>query len=507
MRNPVRRRGLSHIFLRVFLSVVGISLLVFCIVAAVIAYSAWSMGQNWPAFVVQSYMEDVLAHLQEVESPSPDDFINVFLSTADERISALVMKSAEGERLFIYDKALLGEAGEASIGPREGVDVSTFSSSDEDRRDFSKRVMTYGIEIQSQDDGSYSYTVSSGNFDDGTSYVSYVYPEAVKREDIAGSVFVAIDGQAAFSFDILVFPMADYQPTRFIVDALVVMIAWIIPLALVVSIVAAWRFSRRTSSSILEMQKALSQIASNDFDIEINPQTTYEFAKISESIYELRDSLERNQRERKEWIRSLAHDLNTPLTSMGIIVDGMADGVFPADGKNLSRLKGELDVLTGRIASVRYYSSLMSPELKLERHQMKALDALSSAINSFPRRDLIDIDVPEDEMLDVDPTYFNRALKEVLDNALEAIGTNDGRICIKVRGGVVEISNPGHLPYPLPDFFEPWVRGDQSRHSGGAGLGLPITGQILRLHGGKASISQVSPDTVLVRLDLSSKSD
>ena len=75
-----------------------------------------------------------------------------------------------------------------------------------------------------------------------------------------------------------------------------------------------------------------------------------------------------------------------------------------------------------------------------------------------------------------------------------------GNIHIHVSAGVIRVINRGKLPDPLPDFFEPWSRGDISRHEGGAGLGLPIAGQIMRVQDGKASIRQ-DGENVVVTLD------
>ena len=52
----------------------------------------------------------------------------------------------------------------------------------------------------------------------------------------------------------------------------------------------------------------------------------------------------------------------------------------------------------------------------------------------------------------------------------------------------IVIQNSGHLPNPLPQFFEPWARGDASRTEGGSGLGLPIVYQIMELHSGAVKI-------------------
>ena len=65
---------------------------------------------------------------------------------------------------------------------------------------------------------------------------------------------------------------------------------------------------------------------------------------------------------------------------------------------------------------------------------------------------------------------------------------------------VVTISNRGHLPDPLPQFFEPWARGDASRTQGGSGLGLSIVYQIMELHGGKVSIKE---ENGIVSVDMS----
>ena len=60
------------------------------------------------------------------------------------------------------------------------------------------------------------------------------------------------------------------------------------------------------------------------------------------------------------------------------------------------------------------------------------------------------------------------------------------------------ITNEGTID-PSIDFFEPWSRGDSSRHEPGTGLGLPIVYQVMRLHEGRATIEQVE-NTVVVTL-------
>ena len=82
---------------------------------------------------------------------------------------------------------------------------------------------------------------------------------------------------------------------------------------------------------------------------------------------------------------------------------------------------------------------------------------------------------------------------EVLKNSIEYRTGNEKpewRAVVTDDYLVVTISNHGRLPDPLPQFFEPWARGDASRTQGGSGLGLSIVYQIMELHGGKVSIRE-----------------
>ena len=95
-----------------------------------------------------------------------------------------------------------------------------------------------------------------------------------------------------------------------------------------------------------------------------------------------------------------------------------------------------------------------------------------------------------------------RAAEEILYNAGE-YSSGDKKIVIRCfydkASAVITVRNSGKLPDPRPQFFEPWARGDDSRTSGGSGLGLPIVYQIMELHSGAVSIDE-SDGFVEVRL-------
>ena len=102
---------------------------------------------------------------------------------------------------------------------------------------------------------------------------------------------------------------------------------------------------------------------------------------------------------------------------------------------------------------------------------------------------------PSVSSLQGDAALLQQAAHALLDNALKA---GEGDVTWELGENSMSFSNVGTLAEDV-DFFEPWARGDQGRSTSGSGLGLPIVFQIMRLHGGQATIRQ-SGETVVASL-------
>ena len=243
---------------------------------------------------------------------------------------------------------------------------------------------------------------------------------------------------------------------------------------------------------------ALEEISHGGENVTIARQRTYELDEIARSIRELDINLQKNKFARKEWIRSIAHDLNTPLTSINLLVEGLADGIWQADDNFIATLRREVGSMTSRISAVRYFATLMDPDFTVQRQELDLGQLVSATVGQIASA-RISLTVLSSSEVSVDQALTARALSEVLKNALEA---DDGQVSVVVDGTVVRVRNRGRLPEDHPDLFEPWARGDRSRHEGGNGLGLPIVGQICYLLGAGVDIRQ-DRDDVVVTLDFS----
>lgn len=484
-----KHRALGRYFFRAFFTTVAVVATFVFFQVALAAWSMWNMNRNWPSFVANDYMTRVMEMFSSYEDPTIEEVFDTFTGAMDNKVSGLLIRNLSDNTMFIYGHL-----------PREenpvGMSASFMRSVDtsQDVTTFTKQSAVFSIDITVGDEGFSAKLTSYEPGLHGYGAVTYTVPSFIRSEDIAATVFVTINDDVLICFDLLVINMHNYESTRYVVDAIVLALVWMLPVGLVASLIVALVLSRKNSRSISEIEHALDRISHGENDVSIPPQKVYELDEIARSIRSLDESLKRNKIARKEWIRSIAHDLNTPITSLYLMVEGLKDGVFQPDSAFLEQLSGEITSLSERIDTVRYYASLLDPDLKLDRQSIDLATALAPVLSSYDSG-TVRTEVVSSETVLIDGSCAERAVKEVVDNAL----SYGSQALVRIEGHTVTVTNPGHLPPGHPDLFEPWARGDRSRHSGGSGLGLPITGQIMSLLSGQVEIAEQG-ENVVVRL-------
>jgi NtrC-family two-component system sensor histidine kinase KinB len=206
-------------------------------------------------------------------------------------------------------------------------------------------------------------------------------------------------------------------------------------------------------------------------------------------------ALERVQEQREDLVRTLAHDLRSPLAVIGMNAHILRQG--NADGDVLRRATGieaSVAAVTTMLEDLVEVTRLESGHVALERRAVR-LDALVTGVRDrVPGRaanDRVRIDVPADlPPVDVDPQRFERVLVNLLSNALKYAPGSSPVVLAAARdeAGVVltvRDEGPGIAAQDLPRLFEKYYRAASTRGQDGLGLGLYISRLLVEAHGGR----------------------
>jgi two-component system heavy metal sensor histidine kinase CusS len=199
----------------------------------------------------------------------------------------------------------------------------------------------------------------------------------------------------------------------------------------------------------------------------------------------------------------LAHELRTPIGNML----GEAQVALTRERSSeeyrsiIESTAAECERLSGIINNLLFLARAESAEQQIKRSLFDgraALEKIASFYQTAAEDRHVNIACEGEGQIFADPALFNRALSNLIDNALRftadggkihiSIGTRDGRTEISVRD-----TGAGIAPEHLPRVFDRFYRGDASRSSAGTGLGLALVKSIVDLHGGSVAIKS-EPD-------------
>ncbi len=200
-------------------------------------------------------------------------------------------------------------------------------------------------------------------------------------------------------------------------------------------------------------------------------------------------------------LRSISHDLRTPLTTMknGAEVLLGEGKLSEADRREiLTDITEKADWTIRLVENLLSLSRIDSEHLTVKKKPEALEEIVPQAVNKM-RGVLggrtVHYDMPSELMLvPMDATLIMQTLTNILGNAVKYTA-EDGNITIKVwdsgRNAVFRISNDGEpiAEADLPHVFEAYYKGGDSTKDSGGGLGLSICKLIVTAHGGKISAS------------------
>ena len=222
----------------------------------------------------------------------------------------------------------------------------------------------------------------------------------------------------------------------------------------------------------------------------------------------------RLSRAHQDLLANLSHDLRTPLASLTLLAEtlnGEARGDPQATREFASRIAAEAAHMHSLVSGILDLARL---EAGAERANLESVDLLGLARGvcagltpqARERRQSLECR-GRAVVARADPERLQRALSNVLDNAIKFTGEG-GRITVTVElvGAcptiAVRDTGSGIPASALPRIFDRFFTGDRSRSGSGSGLGLAIARQAVELQGGRIEVSSRPGAGTEVRIQL-----
>ena len=266
----------------------------------------------------------------------------------------------------------------------------------------------------------------------------------------------------------------------------------------VLTLLIGFLLVRRVVTPLADVVAASHAVSAGDLSARVQVRGPGDLRGLSDSFNRMADALERNDRERRELLADVAHELRTPLTVMRGKLEGIVDGVYPADESHVAPVLEETYLLEKLVEDLRLLTLAETRQLHFDREVVDLNDLASRAIDLFSAEAAeksITIGMgaePGLPTVTADPQRVAQVIGNLLSNALLYV-PEGGRINITTRHileGVelaVSDNGPGVPESDLPKLFDRFWRSDKSRSrsAGGAGLGLAIARQLVEAQGGR----------------------
>jgi two-component system sensor histidine kinase KdpD len=208
-------------------------------------------------------------------------------------------------------------------------------------------------------------------------------------------------------------------------------------------------------------------------------------------------------------LRSVSHDLRSPITAIKAAAEGLEGGGISEEGRAelLSVVSGESARLERLVANLLDLSRLQSGAAQPRSDWISVEESVRAALGALPEPPGgLDVSIdPDTPLIRADSAQLERALSNVVDNAIRHAGAGPVTVRVRSTGPRVLIrvsdSGPGIPHEELERIFEPFHR-VSGKAGAGSGLGLAITRGFVEANGGRVRADSRPGEGTTFTLDL-----
>jgi two-component system OmpR family sensor kinase/two-component system sensor histidine kinase BaeS len=262
-------------------------------------------------------------------------------------------------------------------------------------------------------------------------------------------------------------------------------------------VVVATLLMRRFVNPLADVIYAANSVADGKLDTRIPTDGPQDLRKLAESFNEMASSLERSDRERRDMLADIAHELRTPLSVIRGRLEGIIDGIYPENGPQVSTALEQTYMLERLVDDLRLLTLAEKRQLAFDKVNVdvgKLIDTVIDMFSAQAQEKNISLSFSERNgnlFAYLDPQRFEQVMSNLIGNALRYV-SDAGRVWVTAnetaKGLQITVNDNGTgVPEEdLPFIFDRFWRKEKSRSraSGGTGLGLAISKQLIEAQGG-----------------------
>ena len=273
--------------------------------------------------------------------------------------------------------------------------------------------------------------------------------------------------------------------------------------------VGLWIY-RSIAVPLVKLKKATKNIKEGNLDFVLEVEGNDEFSQLCQDFEEMRKRLKESteekilmDKENKELISNISHDLKTPITAVKGYVEGIMDGVADTPEKmdryvrTIYNKTNEMDHL---INELTFYSKIDTNRIPYTFSKLNVEDYFSDCAEELGLEmetrgiELVYANyVEKGVQVIADGEQIRRVIHNIVSNAIKYMEKPRGIIQLRVKdvGDFIQVeiedNGKGIAAKDLPYIFDRFYSTDVSRNSskGGSGIGLSIVKKIMEDHGGK----------------------
>lgn len=354
------------------------------------------------------------------------------------------------------------------------------------------------------EDGLYPHLPSYGEIEneiEGGIYLDGDTQHLIKQMDFKYS-----DGSEGSIF--IVSSVDDYIPeVKYMIGEM--MIIGILILILTGIGLMAWVY-KSLLQPLSQLQKATHEIKNGNLDFTLEVEEDNEIGQLCLDFEEMRIRLKESteekiqyDKENKELISNISHDLKTPITAIKGYVEGIMDGVASSPeklDKYIRTIYNKANDMDHLINELTFYSKIDTNKNPYTFTKINVSSYFGDCVEEVG----LDMEsqnielgyfnyVEEDVVVIADAEQMKRVINNIINNAVKYLDKKRGMINIRIKdvGDFIQIeiedNGKGIAAKDLPNIFERFYRTDSSRNSseGGSGIGLSIVRKVIEDHGGR----------------------